>query len=257
MNVTLAATWNPRGEMTRLQRLLGVLQQVYEHIVVVSPPNKDIPISGAEAIQAAHLLPGIDFYQTDEWAEGRHTALVRSLVTPAAYIQYADMDRLLRWVETRFDEWRQTVDRVTGSDFLVIGRTPSCYQTHPRSLVETEAISNRVVSHFIGRAMDVSAGSKGFSRAAAEYIAKNASPIAALGTDAQWPILLHQAGFQIDYVEVDGLDWESADRYLDRPAHTHEQKQEAERYDRDPENWAKRVEIANQIVEAAFYSLVR
>jgi hypothetical protein len=254
MSIALAATWNPRGEMPRLLRLLEVIQPVYSQIVVVSPPDEALSRSGVEEARRAGELPGINFSQTSEWAGGRHMALLKGLETRTAHIQYADLDRLLRWVETRPEEWQKTVMRIMQTDFLVIGRTPSCYLTHPMALVQTEALSNRVVSYFLGRSMDVSAGSKGFSQAAAEYVLRNSSPAGALGTDARWPILIHRAGFGVDYVEVDGLDWESADRYMDRAASLIEQRQAAERYDQDPENWSQRVEIAREIIEAAFDS---
>jgi hypothetical protein len=97
--------------------------------------------------------------------------------------------------------------------------------------------------------MDVSAGSKGFSRAAAEYILAHSTAGHALGTDAEWPLLAQRAGFVVDYLEVDGLDWESADRYQDQAADAESQRQAALNYDGDPQNWARRVDIAREIVD--------
>jgi hypothetical protein len=61
---------------------------------------------------------------------------------------------------------------------------------------------------------------------------------------------LHRAGFRIDYLEVDGLEWESADQFSDQVADELEQKRAAEAYDADPKNWERRVEIAMEIVQA-------
>ena len=94
-------------------------------------------------------------------------ALQGALDTSADHIHYADFDRLLRWVETCPAEWQQAVESICQSEYLVIGRTPAAYDTHPSALVQTEAISNLVVSYLVGRTMDVSAGSKGISRQAA------------------------------------------------------------------------------------------
>jgi hypothetical protein len=118
-------------------------------------------------------------------------------------------------------------------------------------LIQTEAISNRIVSYLVGKAMDVSAGSKGFSRKAAEFLIANSQPGHALGTDGEWPVLLARAGFTIEYVAVDGLDWESADRYRERAADAHSQRSAAEAYDADPANWEHRVQVALEIVRAA------
>jgi hypothetical protein len=61
--------------------------------------------------------------------------------------------------------------------------------------------------------MDVSAGSKSFSRPAAEHLVKHSQPDNSIGTDAEWSILLKQAGFRLEYIQVNGLDWESADQF--------------------------------------------
>jgi hypothetical protein len=63
-------------------------------------------------------------------------------------------------------------------------------------------------------------------------------------------VLLHRAGFTVDYVQVDGLDWESADRYQHAAAGQEGQRQAVEAYDSDPQNWAHRVAVAAEIVEA-------
>ena len=75
--------------------------------------------------------------------------------------------------------------------------------------------------------MDVSAGSKSFSRSAAQYLVDHARPDNSIGTDAEWPILLKQAGFGLEYIQVDGLDWESADQFQSQAATVDEQKQAA------------------------------
>jgi hypothetical protein len=257
MNVTLASTWYPRGETNRLQLHIHELQACYAQIIIITPPEKDLSKRDLAEVSELNRLPGILVRQPDNWSGGRYAALQVSLETNSSFIQYADLDRLLRWVETRPDEWLHTLKKLMSSDSLIIGRTPFAYLTHPTALVQTEAISNQVVSHFLGRFMDVSAGSKGFCREAADYIVANTVPGHAMGTDAQWPILLHQAGFKIDYIEVDGLDWESADRYKDHAAKQEDQLQAAVQYDADPRNWEHRVEIAREIVESALAKSAR
>lgn len=249
MDISLAATWNPRGEFVRFQRLLPQLEQAYAGIVIVYPPITDArsvkEIQHIErADQSRHLL----LLESKVWAWGRYLALQKALELPTTHIQYADFDRLLRWVETCPDEWRQVIARIQACECLVIGRTATAYATHPQALVHTEAISNQVISFLLGRNMDVSAGSKGFSRRAAEFLVANASPGHALGTDGEWPVLLHHAGFGVDYIEVDGLDWESADRYQERAASLDDQRRAAKAYDADPQHWAMRAEVALEIV---------
>jgi hypothetical protein len=253
MSVCLAATWNPRGELERFLRLLPQLEAAYTSLVVIIPPDaKDPPLdqlANTPAAQRGCLL----VKASPAWPQGRYLSLKTALdTTPAEHIHYADMDRLLRWVETRPAEWQQAIQQIETHDVLIFGRTPAAYATHPQALVQTEALSNQVVSQLLGQKMDVSAGSKGFSRSAAAFIVANSKPERAIGADATWPILLHRAGFRVGYLEVDGLDWESADRYRATAADAAAQQQAATAYDADPQHWAHRVAIAHEIIECAF-----
>ena len=140
---------------------------------------------------------------------------------------------------------------MAGSDFTLNGRTEKAYKTHPQALLQTEKISNFVVSAILGKKVDVSAGSKGFSRQAVEAIMKNCRPGHALGADGEWTITLHRLGYGCNYLEVDGLDWESADRFQLAAADTDQQSLQAEQYDADPRNWSHRVDVAYEVAEWA------
>jgi hypothetical protein len=251
MSVVLAVTWNPRGELPRFEQLLPQLQQVYTGLAISFPPVADPGVTQAFLSGRYAGRSDLAVRVNQEWSAGRFMALSMGVQFQAESLHYADMDRLLRWAETRPQEWRQAVEAIQKVDCLVMGRTQAAYRTHPRSLILTEAISNRVVSHFLGQEMDVSAGSKGFSRRAAEYLASNTQPGKALGTDAEWPILLKRAGFRVDYLEVDGLDWESADRYQEQAANQDDQRLRAEEVDADPASWEWRARVADEIVQVA------
>jgi hypothetical protein len=252
MKIALATAWHPRGELPRFERLLPVLRQLYNGIAISLPPD-----AGAETLAALQrlALPGriVDCLDirpilTADWSWGRHQALETAAAFPVEYIQYADFDRLLRWVETRPEEWGHAVAAIRQADCTIFGRSPAAYATHPKALVQTEAISNRVVSHLLGQPVDVSAGSKGFRRSAVEYILNHCPPGRALGTDALWTVTLQRAGFSLQYLEVDGLDWESADRHQEQAAGPLEQQLAAQAYDADPENWSRRVAVAMEVV---------
>lgn len=251
MDLALTTTWNPRGELERFMRILPELEQKYKDIVIVLPPEAVVSRTELNVIEKVKRIPGLRVFQTVDWAAGRYTALRRALDTPANHIIYIDLDRLLHWYEIRPEEWQIVADRGIEADCLIFGRSALAYQTHPRALVMTELISNAVVSYFLGRKVDVSAGCKGFSRRAVEFLMANTTPQRALGTDAEWPILLHRAGFRIDYFEVEGLDWESADRYRQNAADGLSQRLLAQDYDADPEHWAQRVEVALEIIQVA------
>ena len=254
MALTLASTWHPRGENQRLVRLWPILQEVYGKGIFCLHPDSDpteIDHLGRQLGSWACFIP------TQNWPTGRYEALNQAVKAASEPIQYADLDRLLRWVETRPDEWRQTAEAIYQCDCLVIGRTPAAYATHPQALLRTERLSNRVVSHLLGQELDLSAGSKGFSHTAAQFILAHSRPGRALGTDAEWPILCQRGGFRVESRLVNGLDWESADRYQEQAADPEAQAKAAREYDLDPAHWVWRVEVAEEIISAGLEALTR
>ncbi|MFU8773141.1 MAG: hypothetical protein ACNA8H_12070 [Anaerolineales bacterium] len=252
MSVVLASAWHPRGELSRFERIAPLLHEVYASLVVSVPPEPDVDL-----VDTLRNRYGVIVVVSPDWSWGRYVAVQAALNHPETHVQYVDFDRLLRWVETRASEWRQIVELTQGVDCLIVGRTDQAYRTHPQALVLTEEISNLVTSHLLGRPMDVSAGCKGFSRRAAEFLIANCKPGNALGTDAEWPVLLHRAGFDIVYRTVDGLDWEIPDQYQGRASGEERQRQQADIYDANPINWERRVEIALEIVRVGLEASTR
>lgn len=252
-SLALASAWFPRGELSRFEKLFPAFEKVYRYISISLPPEtEERLITGLRGIS-----DGINVVITPDWSWGRYAAMQKALESPATHMHYADFDRLLRWVETRPKEWRQTTEVILHKNCLIMGRTEAAYRTHPQAMLRTEAISNLVTSDLLGKEMDFSAGSKGFSRQAAEFLIFSCTPGRALGTDAEWPIMLFQAGYEIDYIEVDGLDWEIPDQYQPQAADSEEQSRLAKEYDSNPAHWARRVDVALEIVQAGLDTFKR
>ena len=111
MRTILAATWNPRGEESRLIGLLPQLLQVYLVMVIVLPPqtDPDLLLALKESLIFHQAEGRIILVLSPEWSWGRYLALKHSLDQTGEFIHYVDLDRLLRWVEIKPVEWRQTV----------------------------------------------------------------------------------------------------------------------------------------------------
>jgi hypothetical protein len=252
MGIALAATFDPRGEIGRLQRLYAQLQMPYSYIVISLPPK-----ARPDEVDQLRALSGAQVIVNTAWSQGRYTALKAAYGSGADYIHYADLDRLIRWVETRPDEWLQTVERVQQSDCLIIGRTEAAWATHPQVMIQVEKIINSTFSHFLGQDFDFGAGSKGFSRRAAGVILANCQPDNPLGADIEWPILLHRVGFSLQSVLADGLDWEIPDQYQDQAADRERQRTLAEAYDADVQRWKYRVGSTVEVFASGLDALQR
>lgn len=252
MRILLAATYHPRGEMIRLERILPTLRGVYAGMTVVVPPQ-----TPREVEDCLREWFGAGLIVSEDWTHGRHLALAHALDFEGEFVQYADMDRLIRWVETRPEEWARAVAEIPRNECLIFGRTDAAWDTHPRALRDTERVTSHVFSAILGQELDLSAGAKGFSRATAEWIVRNSRPERALGKDSEWVILARRGGFRVSQILVDGLDWEIPDRYQDRAADEDRMARVREEYDAKVENWRMRVGVAREIAEAGVEALKR
>jgi hypothetical protein len=252
MTIALAATFNPRGETGRLERYYPQMQQVFSAIVISLPP-----VAPAEDLERVRALPGARVMWREAWPGGRYRSLKAALESGADYYQYADLDRLIRWLETRSEEWLRTAERIQQTDCLVIGRTDAAWATHPQVMVQVEKVINDVFSFHLGQALDFGAGSKGFSRRAAELIVANSEPASAIGSDTEWPIICYRAGLRVEGLLVDGLDWEIPDQYQDKAADTERQRKIAEQYDADVKHWVLRVGTTVEAIECGLEALRR
>jgi sulfur transfer complex TusBCD TusB component (DsrH family) len=251
MSVVLATAWYPRGELARFRRLYERILSIYDGVIVaLHDRNYHDEMNALDERNIAFVLYE-DF-------SGRHATIKAALEqTTATHIHYVDLDRALRWVETRPNELERTVQTIQSTDCLIIGRTERAYATHPRCLYETEMLFNAVFSQLFGREMDFGAGSTGLSQRAAEFLMEHSSSADALNMDVEWRILLKRAGFHWDYAAVDGLDWETADQFLDTAADADMQRRAADAYDTKAENWALRVQVAQRIMTAGLAAMER
>jgi hypothetical protein len=244
-DIALASTWHPRGETQRLARFWKRISETYRAVSIVVPT--DAP--GAELADAVGATRQ-QFFSAPNWSRARYDALRLALESGAAAIEYADMDHLLRWVETRPDEWQKVAGTTADIPFLVVGRTPRAYSTYPLAIRETERPINGLFSGIFGQKMDLCAATRGLSRDVARMVLRESTSAATFGVDTEWPAIAFRHGVGLTYVEVDGLDWESADQYQDTAADAARQSRFAALYDRDPENWSFRVRAAEGMIRS-------
>ena len=244
---------DPKGNLTELlRRHLPLFSRLYSgmYVVATTDTHEDLveELKGhgcVVEIQKGGGL-GLEFV-----GDARRQALRASVRNGHQHSHFVDIDRIIRWEETYPDELREVVKLIPKHDFLIIGRTERAFDTHPRSQVETEKWANKVCSLLIGREIDITAASRGISKEAAEMILKY-SKAKYFETDSEWPIIIHtKSQIPIEYVEVDGLEYEDWIRHrkeVERAGGLEEWKKEI---DENPARWMHRIQFAKWIAETA------
>ncbi len=148
--------------------------------------------------------------------EARRLAVWGALAgPPTAWIQYADLDRLLHWESSFPAELRRVLAARWRSEYVALGRTARALRTHPKVQILAETLANEAFSTMVGlkRRVDVVSGSALFSRRAAEILS-NLSTEPLTGTDLEWPgLILRETGIMPQFWKGEGLEFETADYY--------------------------------------------
>ena len=251
--VVLAATHADPDDVMLAQalRVLPRLQELYAAIVLVVAPDtgrrtvETLRGRGVEVVERAE--PG----SIKTLGLVRHATLRAGLERGSSHLHYCDWDRAIHWAELYPDELRDVVGAITRHDFLILGRTPRAFATHPRQQRDTEALINHVFGLAFGQDLDVTAASRGLSRRAAEALLALRAPEPSLGNDCAWPLVLaRQPELVIGYARTDGLEWETPDRYGDEIALAGGLDAWIANFDAAPGRWEFRTRLALLEIEA-------
>lgn len=184
-------------------------------------------------------------------SDARRQALRAGLRNGHGHTHFIEIDRLMQWICNYPEELASVVKQIPEHDFLVIGRTRRAFETHTRCQIETEGLTNRVVSLLTGCDIDYTCASRGLSREASEIILKHSKTDHA-GTDGEWPIIIHCCtDFPIDYVAVEGMEFEIRFRFPDRVKKAGDIEAYKKGRDTSPESWLHRIRTAEQISATA------
>lgn len=257
MTVALALIQHdPRGLLfDQTVRVLPQLQHVFSDIalyanVATAPHSLEYLTQHGVRVRAEAVEEGFNVI-----GKFRRAAVEFALQGPCPFILYCDFDRILHWMEYHPEELRHVTQHITRYDFTILGRTPRAFATHPRIQRDTEAIINHVFERVSAlassdRAWDTSAGARGLSCRAAEAIVTGCRDDA-ISNDVTWPLCLQQRGdFSLGYLEAEGLEFETPDRFPAEVARAGGVAQWSEQLDDDVQHWAARLELARIEVAA-------
>lgn len=207
---SISTLHDPHGAFVPLvDQVVDILFDTYHSLSVVSTPNTSTKTTNILKKHHIEVSP----IGTDSIGKSRREALrLGSTNNNLQYFHYCDFDRLLHWAKNYPTELNIVVKKeIPKSDFLVIGRSPSAFKSHPLIQIESETITNKIFSLFIGEFMDITAGSCGMSRSALELILAFSTEDSN-ATDAEWPMIISiykNPKLLLDYIEVNGLEFEN------------------------------------------------
>jgi hypothetical protein len=181
----------------------------------------------------------------------RRDALQAGLACGSEHFHLCDFDRVLHWVAHYPAELETSLEDIARHDFLIMGRTPRAWATHPPVQNMTEALTNLVFAKIYGDEIDITGGSRGVSRKAARLLSLH-SREETVGVDGEWPILLrHFPEVSLGYRAYDGLEFESMDEREDEIAGAGGREAWEKRFLDSPEAWLLRITVVRDTVAAA------
>jgi hypothetical protein len=228
-----------------------LLDDLYDYRIVVA--TKGTSQSVVDTLEASGWILAAPRSNVGvEYISASRLRVIKAGVEAGAdHVHLVDMDRILHWAAHYSDELREVVGRIPDLDFTIIGRTPRALKTHPRNQIETEAIANRVFSLIFGKEVDITAASRGVSKAATELLAKY-SRAKFFDNDSEWPtILFCTGGLSMGYLEAEGLEWETRLKREQMILPNGKRVDVKEYYEQNPESWVYRMMLAHRIARAA------
>jgi len=237
--------------ITPLRESSPLLDDLYERRIVVATKGTSQAVINALEESGWFLASPRSNMGVEYISDSRLRVIRAGVEAGADHLHLVDTDRVLHWAAHYPDELRGVVSRISELDFTIIGRTQRALQTHPRNQVETEVIANKVFSLIYGREVDITAASRGISRAAVEVLAKY-SHGRFFDNDSEWPtILLCLGGLSMGYVEAEGLEWETRLKREQMTLPDGRRVDVKDYYEGNPESWVYRLMLAHRIAQAA------
>lgn len=244
----LAATLHdPKGSLEAMIEKYGHLiseQHEYASVALTAQSNSTL-IKAISSVGINCFVSGTTRRET--YMSGLSSALEYS----GDRIFFCDFDRVLHWVKSYLKEYT-AVQKHSEFDFLLLGRTPRGFATHPKTQKVPEGALNYYCSGLLGKMlMDFGAAVFCMTKEIAKTILGKSK--ADYGIYAEWPVIAAMHAKNFGYVEVDGLEWETPDRFKDdimKKGHARWLKEF-----QSPQEWALRNILMREGMEAAYHQI--
>lgn len=124
-----------------------------------------------------------------------------------------DFDRALHWARSFPDELEVVAEQIKVNEgFTSLVRSRRAFETHPQTQRETELVANEIASEVVGRQVDILSGAYGMDVEVAKVLVKEISKND-FGFYGEILAIPFREGFEINGIEVEGLEWETPDQY--------------------------------------------
>lgn len=130
-------------------------------------------------------------------------------------IFYIDLDRLIHWI-TFFPNELSKLPKEADVDYLHIGRSARAFETHPETQKSTEVVVNEIASLALEFENVIDILSACFVvnvRLGKKMLASKNDT--SMGFYCSWPVTCWAHASSKKYIEVEGLEWETPDRFQD------------------------------------------
>jgi len=251
ISVVLASTLHdPENRLSKLiEGSHQALERLFKSTIVVTTPNT--PTKTHALLNSL----GIEVHKGGETVLSTYrTALKRAAERNPEHIFHCDFDRILHWVKAYPEELAEATVTHINHDLVLYGRTHRAFQTHPETQTTTEATANRIASHILGfpETRDLISACWRLTPRLAHSLLQ--LPPNRYGFYIEWPIYAWRKAENPAYIEVEGLEWETPDRYL--PEIREKGYKKWLQSFQTPREWKKRVEMLNDFIESTQEQLV-
>jgi hypothetical protein len=202
------------------------LKQIYEEIgssikkffkkgVICYTPTTSADFVQILEKEGLQVISGVNLNHVDIYRRAINAGLDSIVNNREARLFYIDFDRLLHWCKNFPTELSKILSEMNKMDLLMLARTKRAFETHPATQRETEIIVNELGSKVLGlsETRDLISFCWGLSYDLGKKLLtiKNST---LTGFYLTWPILLWKWASTKAYLETEGLEWETPDRFL-------------------------------------------
>lgn len=166
---------------------------------------------------------------------------------------YCDLDRALHWIKAYPTELQTVASTNPAYDFALFGRTSRAFMTHPETQTMTEGIANTVASRELGlkETRDILGTTWILAPELAERVI-NRQNKNTFGFYTEWPMTLWKYATNPLYIECEGLEWETPDRYREEIQALGYAKWKITF--QTPQEWRRRTEMLRDFIESSYAS---